>query len=548
MRLKCYEAMADAFVDEGADVVFSVMGDANYMFLAALEERSDVRIVWARHENAALAMADGYASASGRVGVCALTYGPGLTSAVTSLFTSQRRGVPLVAFVGDTPAGHTINAVKHEALVACTDALWQPVDRPMTAVADVHQAFARARTAVTPLVLNVPKELQDEPYPDDAPAALIAASPGGRVDPALPEADVVDDVARKLEAAERVVVLVGRGAIGRETLVATVRLGERVGAVFATTILAQGAFAGHPLNAGVAGLHSTAAAVEAFAQADCLALLGAGSHIPGIIAMFPEAEIVHLDRSAPSSGSRRYDSLHSVQALNERLATDRRRHASGWPASLLERLGERSPLSGPAVPAGECDPRLVVRELDDLLPPSSLVVLGAGHFADFVLLELTRPKQFPFIFSTSLDLGGAIGQGLPVAIGAALARPGTPLVLFEGDASLMMYLAELHTAARHALNLLVVVMNDDGLGAEFHKLRAMGVNPAGALMDNPDLGEVASALGVPGLTVTDPAQLKPAVDRFLGEPGPLLINAIISREVTSPAFQHLHHDVFGGRP
>jgi acetolactate synthase I/II/III large subunit len=544
--VKCYEAMADVFRDEGVEVVFAVMGDANYLFLAACEERA-IQVVWTRHENAALAMADGYASASGRVGVCSVTYGPGLTSAVTSLFNAHRRRVPIVLFAGDTPQGHTINTVDHESLVACTGALWQPVRESGTAVEDARDAFRRARTEKAPVVLNALKDLQDEDILGGGDELRPSSPPPSLEDRPGPDPASVERFARRLMDAARPVVVVGRGGLEAPTRDAIVRLGDRIGAVFATTLLAKGAFAGHPFDAGIIGLHSTEALKDTLAACDCVVVLGGGRDVASLAYLFPQAEVVNVDVAPQAAGGRtRYDPARTAAALDLWLANRQFTQTGLRSPDLAARLGDSDVPADPSIAEGECDPRAVVREVDVLLPADTHVVVGGGHFTDFVVAGMTRPKQVPYLFSAALDLGGAIGQGLPVAIGAAFALDGARVALFEGDASLMMYVGELHTASRYGLDLLVVVMNDDGLGAEYHKLGSMGMDPASALMHNPDLAGVSCALGVPAVTVTHVSQLEDAVQRYRDEPGPFLINAVISRRVVSDMFKRLHFEVFTG--
>jgi thiamine pyrophosphate-dependent acetolactate synthase large subunit-like protein len=172
--------------------------------------------------------------------------------------------------------------------------------------------------------------------------------------------------------------------------------------------------------------------------------------------------------------------------------------------------------------------------LGELLPAKCVIVVGAGHFSAFPLLYLpaSRTQRYHPVFDF-----GSIGQGLPVALGVALARPDVPVIAFEGDASLLMNVQELETIARERLRLLIFAMNDGALGAEYHRLDRLGIDPMLAAYERPRFAEVARALGVPSRTIDDVAQASAVMDEFRSSGGPLLVDVRTSRRSIVPLYR-----------
>jgi thiamine pyrophosphate-dependent acetolactate synthase large subunit-like protein len=186
---------------------------------------------------------------------------------------------------------------------------------------------------------------------------------------------------------------------------------------------------------------------------------------------------------------------------------------------------------------GEVDPRILCQRLDELLPDECGVVSGySGHFWDFPVLHMRKDRAVQ-IFSTYV---GAIGYGLPVGIGAAIAEPGRPFVIFEGDSSLMLGLQSLETAARYGAKVLVVVLNNRALGSEHHKMQRDGLNPYLSLSPDTDIAAVARSLGCRGRRVISLEAVEESVQEFLTGEGPFVLDVLIPMEVTSRVFQKTH--------
>lgn len=538
--MRLYDLMAEAFRAEGATDLFTLIGRGNMHFLMSMEAGGG-RLVHVRHEAAAVGMADGWARSSGRVGVCAVTSGPGLTQAGTQLVAAARGRCPLVVFAGDSPGSN--QDYVQRAFAGATECGFETVADPDSAVAVVHRAFFRARSEQRPVVLSVPTGL-GEPSTERPAGSGRLVWPRQRL---APDPMRVREALAALRAASRPVLLCGRGTLGSGLRDDLVTLGERVGALLATTLPAKGLFYGEPFDAGLAGLFATDTALELFARADCV--LGIGTSFdPYTIQkgrLFPDARFVQVDCAAPQPmGDGRMADVYVqgeasavVAQLLEALEADGGRRSSGY------RTGEvRGRLEKPSIDdeefdlePGTVDPRRIVERLDELLPPDIGVVSGSGHSFAFAAMHLHTPR-WPSVYAHHF---GAIGQGLPAAIGMAVALD-RPVVLFIGDGSLMMYLAELETAARYNLPILVVVLNDAALGAEFHQLRSKGYDPGPAAYPSAEFAGVAQHLGCRGRTVRDQASLDESVADFLGTPGPCLLDVRVSRSVLSLPYRRTH--------
>lgn len=185
---------------------------------------------------------------------------------------------------------------------------------------------------------------------------------------------------------------------------------------------------------------------------------------------------------------------------------------------------------------GTVDPRQAATILDDRLPAEVGVVHGTGHCSGITALFMKKPRPLTWCINTF----GCIGQAVPTAIGAAVALDGAPLAVVDGDAGTLMHVAELDTAARLGVKLLIAVLNDEALGAEYQKFVARGMETRASAIPTPDLGAVAQALGCRGRLVRALDQLEAGVDEFLAGDGPMLLDIRISRNVVSVPYSRVH--------
>lgn len=543
-----HQVLADAFVDEGTACVFCLMGDGNKRWLVDMAARR-VRLVHARHEGAALAMADGYARARGDVGVCAVTYGPGVAQLSTSLLVAVKHGTPIVVFAADVGAtwrdsgGHL--DVDARAMLQATGARVRRVRLAEQAGDDVHAAFAEARQEQCPVALLVAADIQH------LEASRTPASPAPRrtvrlarsvADPAS-----LDRAVAVLKRSRRVALLAGHGAVVSNARAEIDRLAGQLGAVVATTFGAKGWCDDHPRFVGLAGGFALDATKSVFRRADCVVAVGASlnANTTDQGRLFPAASVIRIDArpgAARGSGSPPDvtlcgDAAVTVGALADRCHTARLPPA-GWTADHLVPVLSADPRSAqmelrPAkVEHNKIDPRRLMLELDRTLPADAVVVIGGGHFMAFAALYLQNRgggRTFHLVFDAMTT-----GQAVPAAIGAAVGSSNRPVVAIEGDASFLMHVQELETAARSGIGVLVIVVNDGALGAEYHKLAAEGCDPSIALAPTPDLAGVARALGGRGQRVETIEAVANLATWFDQTNGPHVADCQVTRSVVGP--------------
>lgn len=545
--MKVYETLAQAFAEEGVTTLFGLMGDGNMFWMDAMAKQPGVRVLHARHENMAVAMADGYSRVTGGVGVCSVTCGPGITQIATSLTAAVRHRSSVVVFAGDTPIGAAfhLQELVQGPYIESTGALFVGVTGTNRLAEDVQQAFYLARTRRLPVVLSVPYNLQER----EADWDLTYRTSDQLVPPpqrVSADSEAIESARQIIAAARHPVIVAGRGAVAAGAFDAILRLGDRTGALLTTSLRAKGWFDGQPYNAGICGAFSTAVTRELLAEADCVIGVGArlGYHTTEGGYIFPEAKIIQIDSEPcgyidgqPTADLFvRGDALLAVEALVTALGSDP--NASGYRSGdVAARLAvPETDDTRYELEPNTVDARDALAEFDESVPKDWLTVIGAGHYWNFTIPALTGRGPNAYMYTYDF---GVIGQGLPNAIGAAVADPSRSVVLIEGDGSLIMNIQELETLGRHNVPLLIVAMNDGAYGAEVHKMVSKGVSGAEAIFGRSDLAAVAQAFGIAASTVTSDGQLRKAVEQFIADPKPTLIDVHMSANVLSRQYRRL---------
>jgi thiamine pyrophosphate-dependent acetolactate synthase large subunit-like protein len=531
------EAVAGALVDLGADRVFGVIGSGNYVVTTMLDARG-ARFVAARHESAAVCMADGYARVSGRVGVASVHQGPGLTNALTGLAEAAKSRTPLLLLAADTPSAavHSNFRVDQAAACAAVGAAVERVHTPNSALQDVERAWRRARDHRRTVVLLLPLDVQAA---EVQPAAPLAAGTLPR--PPAPAAAAIAEAADLIQRSRRPAVLAGRGAVGGDARERLIALADAIGAVLATSAVANGLFAGHPYDLGISGSFASPTATELLASADLV--LGFGASLNNWTTkhgalVAPGAGVVQVDLDEEAIGARR--------PVDVGVLADAAEAAAG----LLEELGRRgfqgqgfrSPELATRIARGRwrdqpyqdastgstIDPRTLTIALDDLLPADRALAVDSGHFMGWPVMYLPVMDAHAFVFNQAYQ---SIGLGLGAAIGAAVADPDRVTVAALGDGGTFMSLGELETAARLRLPLLLVVYNDDAYGAEVHHFTDRPEGLDLVRFPETDIAAVGRAVGADGITVRRLEDLK-AVESWLAHPDrPLVVDAKVTPTV-----------------
>jgi acetolactate synthase-1/2/3 large subunit len=535
-----YAALAEAFAAEGVDTHFTLMGDGNMHWAAAMKNLDGMATFAVRHEHCACAMAMGYHLATGKVGVASVTCGPGFTQIATALTVASRGRVPLVVFAGEPPmnARWYNQAFDQPPLAAATGAHYIAAHSPQRMHQYVREAFYVARHERKPVVLGVPYDLQKQPLPN-----LGAYQPSStvlpRVEPMPPSPHQVDALVEKLMRARCPIVLAGRGVMRSGAQKEVEELAERSGALLATTLLARGMFDHNPFSLGIAGGFARDIAVEVGAQADLVVAVGTSLNYYTVDGgnMFPQAEVVQIDVEPLGlrNGLKAADLYLRADAkltIVEALKKWRGNGAARIRSDALARRIRLEPADAAefAIEPGLLDPRRAIDALDRVLPKDCDSVSGSGHQSYFhSVMRGRRPENYHAIREF-----GAIGNGISLAIGVAAGKRNGKVVLFDGDGSFLMHIQELETVRRHGVKLLFCILNDGAYGSEIHKLRADGVDDSGAVFGRTDLAAIARGFGLRGANVTDVAQFQPLFDAYAAQDTAEVWNIHVSDKVVSP--------------
>ena len=546
-----HAVLADAFHAEGVRAVFCLMGIANMRWIASLSRHPDIGVTHVRHENAAIAMADAYAQATGDVGVASVTCGPGVTQIPTSRTESSRRRTPIVVFAGDTSVsgGYDLHQFDQGPLVTATGAAFVPVRSVDRLLADTHRAFLTARRERRPVVLSVPTDIQETPVHGGKyiPSWEALVSPA----PYHPNPSQVRSAVDAIVSAKRPVVIAGRGAVISDAYAELVDLGDRIGALLMTTLLAKDWFDAEPYSLGLTGGFADPSTRALLAHADLVIAVGTclDHYATGGGRLFGGAHVMQIDTDPLVWGRSDVrvenfvvgDAASAVRDLIAELDSRGVGRRSGYRTPDVAVLIDARRTTDDPVPLedGTLDPRAVLRALDEAVPRDWTIVVGAGHFWTMAVdyFHERTPSDYRF---TCLDFG-VVGQGLPSAIGVAVADPSRSVLLVEGDGSLLMNIQELETAARHQIgNLVVCAINDGAFGAEAHKLRAWGLDENLAVFGRPDFAAIAEAFGLNGVHLADPADIGTILERHASGCSTTVIDAWTSRTVLSASYRRFY--------
>jgi acetolactate synthase-1/2/3 large subunit len=526
----------DALAAEGVDTLFGLIGEGNAHLLDRGNDHP-VAFRYARHEQAAVTMADAYARVTGEVGVCTLTHGPGVTNGATGLAAADRDGVPLVVLVGDTAqAGRetSLQYLDHDRLTEPISGHQARAESTATLPETLARAFDAARTERAPAVVELPAEIQEDAAPDGAyePRPTHPQRPH-------PDPDRLADAVEVLAAADRPAILAGGGAAASGADEALVALAERLGAPLGTTFFAKGLVPdSHPIHTGIVGTFMTPASAALFTDVD--ALLAVGARLSGKTdrygALWSDADVIQIDVDRGAIGTHRTpavgivgDAAATCRALAERVdahpdrveAVRDRIDAAGTPADV-ERADRE----------GLIDPRDLVEAIGERVP-EGIVTVGSGNNTGF-------PPVFHRLEGGRMLVNGnfgTMGYSLPAALGAAVGAPDEPVVCYTGDGAFLQVIQEVETAVRLGLGVLIVVLNDARYGIIGLRQELEYGRETAASYDSPDVSTVARGLGARAATVRSRADLA-VVDEFLAEDPdvPLVLDARTVPEVSRPGF------------
>jgi acetolactate synthase-1/2/3 large subunit len=534
MKINGSRMVCESLVAEGVRTVFGLPGGAIMPLYDVLPD-FPIHHVLVRHEQGAAHMADGYGRASGDVGVCMATSGPGAINLVVGLATAMMDSAPVVAITANVATasigsdafqeaditGISIPVTKHNFLVR------ELQDLPRV----MKEAFHLARTGRPgPVLVDVPKDvLQKEAefvYPDKV-------NMPGYNPTTQPNTVQVRKAARLIEEAQRPVIIAGHGVLISRAWDELLELANEAEIPVVNTLLGLSNFPGdHPGYLGMMGMHGTAYASYAVDQADLV--IGVGIRFDDramgkYSAFAPRAKIIHMDIDPAEIGKNVRtdvpivaDCKLALRALLRELADCADR--SAWRDQITE-LKERYPLPDPP-DDGRLSHRHVLRELWRATDGKAIIVTDVGQHQMFAAQEYLFRAANTHISSGGL---GTMGYSLPAAIGAHFARPNEPIWCCAGDGGFQMTSQELAVAKIHRLNLKIALFNNHYLGMvrQWQQLFYKGNYVEVDLSGPPDFVKLADAYGIPAWQVEDPAQVAEAVAKAMAEPGPALIEFLI---------------------
>lgn len=539
------QAVVASLEAEGVDLVFGYPGGQAIKIYDALFDSKRIKHVLARHEQAAVHEADGYARATGRVGVAIVTSGPGATNTVTGIATAYMDSVPLVVISGQVPTGVigtdsfqesdivgiTMPVVKHSYLVQSTDELTQIF----------REAFHIANTGRPgPVLIDVPSDIASTEmvfhYPDTVNLASYRPTYRGN-------AKQIKQAVNYIKRAQRPVLYVGGGIIASGASQELIELAELMNIPVVTTLMAKGGFpASHPLYYGPIGMHGSKYANTMMTEADLLITCGArfSDRVTGRLDQFaPHADVIHIDIDPAEIGKIRAVQVPIVGDLQSVLAGIvaelRKQKAKPIPAAWNKQCDtwrERWPFYHDAVgdDPDEIVPEMALELLSDKLDPhNSIVVTEVGQHQMWAAQFIKREE--PRSWETSGGLG-TMGFGFPAAIGAKFAYPEKEVVCIAGDGSFQMNSQEMATAAIHNVPVKVLILDNRCLGMvhQWQKLFYKERYSATLLAPNPDFVKLAEAYDWEGEVVSRPQDLAAAYDRMLASKKPYLLDVLISPE------------------
>jgi len=539
-----FQALAEDLHALGVRAVFGLMSDDTAVFAVTLDGLG-VRFVGARHENNAIAMAEGYAYATGELGVAIIGRGPATANGLHAAVAASRMGAKVLVIYGDAAvAGAAVNTIgpdykgfNAQAVLGAAELTCFTAVSPATARQTLLNAVSAANHG-TLAALFLPTNVQMmnvEVWGQATPKLLPAGQPTGA------RGQSIDAVVSLLDKSRRPVIVAGMGAHRAGAKATLEALAEKTGALLMTSARGKDMFRGHPYNLGILGSFSHTIGRRMMDQADCVLVFGAGLNfltmsfgaaIPQVPLIQVDSVRAHIGRWTTADvavvGDARLVAEQLLAALPERRGSDKPFHSAETLASIagfdiaLDFEAAHTPRT--------VDPRALGVELDKLLPRERNVVYDAGNFLG-VLPYITVPTPGHLKMTSEF---ASIGLGFGTALGVAKGRPGIPTVLMIGDGGFLMTMSELETAIREDIPLIIVLMNDCAYGAELHFL-AMRKLPVGkSVFPDVDFASVAEAFGFQAYTIRTLDELR-ALGRVLGKPeGPILLDCKVNADVAAP--------------
>lgn len=539
------QAVIASLEAEGVDTVFGYPGGQAIKIYDALYDSKKIRHVLARHEQGATHMADGYARATGKVGVVLVTSGPGATNTVTGIATAYMDSIPLVVITGQVTrgvigtdsfqesdiVGITMPVVKHSFLLQSTDDLTKTF----------REAFYIASTGRPgPVLIDIPSDLAGAEmvfnYPDGVNLPSYRPTYKGN-------ARQIKQACALIKESKRPLLYIGGGIVSSHACAELKELAESMQIPVVCTLLGKGAFSSsNPLNLGPVGMHGSKYANMAITKCDLLICVGArfSDRVTGKLSEFaPHANVIHIDIDPAEIGKVRYaqvpivgDAQIVLAGINEQLAKMQVDPVGAAWFSQCSEWRERWPFfhDESANFPDQIVPELILGQLSQKLDPdASIVTTEVGQHQMWAHQHIRREHARTFLSSGGL---GTMGFGFPAAIGAQIGCPDAQVVCIAGDGSFQMNSQEMATAAINHAPVKILIMDNRALGMvhQWQKLFYHERYSSTLLDANPDFVKLADAYGWQAERIESPEEVSSALDRMLASEGPYLLDVKISAD------------------
>ncbi|MFL6277100.1 MAG: thiamine pyrophosphate-dependent enzyme [Blastocatellia bacterium] len=532
------ERLVERLIDWGIDTVFGLPGDGiNGIFEALRTHEDRIRFIQVRHEEAAAFAACGYAKHSGRLGVCLATSGPGGIHLLNGLYDAKFDGQPVLAITGhtyhDLIGTHYQQDVDLDKLFMDVAAYNERVMGPAHVTGVVDEAIKTALTRRTVAHINIPKDIQDWDEGDEERSkANIPGHSGDLFAPAhlLPPRAVIEQAAALINKGKKVVILAGRGCLAARDEV--LQLAERTGGVIIKPLLGKGVVPDDSAyTTGGIGLLGTAPSEDAMQACDTLVIIGSSFPYLEFYPKPDQAGTVQIDIDPMRIGLRHpvdiglvgdaksvLDALlPMIEAKQDRQFLEKMQgHMEKWRELLRERgTRDDAPMK----------PQVVAFNVNRFLNDDAIVVTDTGTVTTWAARYIEMRGEMQFSASGTL---ATMANGLPYAIGAALANPGRQVVCLAGDGGFSMLMAEMATLVKYDLPIKVVVFKNNTLGMIKWEQIVLEGNPHfGVALQPIDFAAFARACGANGLTLTEASEAEAVLREAFAQPGPTLIEAVI---------------------
>jgi acetolactate synthase-1/2/3 large subunit len=536
MKLTGGQIVCESLLKEGVDVIFGILGGAILPLYDTLPQYPQLRHILVRHEQCAAHSADGYARATGKVGVCFATSGPGATNLVTGIANAQLDSVAMVAITGQVArpfigkdafqevdiTGITLPVTKHNYLV--TDAA--------SVARTIKEAFYLARTGRPgPVLVDIPRDVFIEEAEFHYPAKVSLAGYKPILDghPAQ-----IKKAAKVINEAKRPLILAGRGVIISRAYEELKELAEKGQIPVVATLLGIGCFPeSHVLSYGMVGMHGMAYANMAVNNADAIIAIGmrfddrATAKVAGFA---PHASIVHIDIDPAEIGKNVSVDVPIVGDVKVVLKALNRSIDTTDHVDWLQQLDDWRK-DHPSTIVKESDgliPQYVIRKIYEVTGGQSTVVTGVGQHQMWAAHHYWYDRPNSFISSGGL---GTMGFGLPASIGVKIGCPDETVWCIDGDGSFQMTLHELATVVQEKVAVKVAIIDNGFLGMprQWQELLYSKRYVASRLV-GPDFVKLADAYGIPAVRVKQKEEVVPAIEQAMAEPGPFIIDFQVEPE------------------